>query len=98
LSYAGNEAARNYVDGKWSKEETTAWLMKYSLMAPQFAERHLQFIEKYRSYVINYNLGEDLVKKYIEKNGGTKDNSEQRWKVFERIISTPQTASNLNKQ
>jgi hypothetical protein len=98
LSYAGNEAARNYIEGRWSKEETVNWLMKYSLMSPDHAEKHFQFIEKYRSYVINYNLGEDLVKDYIEKNGGTAENPEMRWKLFEKIVSTPQTASNLQKR
>ncbi|HVO75182.1 MAG TPA: hypothetical protein VMT35_14225 [Ignavibacteriaceae bacterium] len=95
LSYAGNEAARNYIDGKWTKEEVINWLMKYSLMSPEHAEKHFQFIEKYRSYVINYNLGEDLVKDYIEKNGGAEDNPDQRWNLFERLISLPQIASNL---
>jgi hypothetical protein len=98
LSYAGNEAARNYIDGRWSREETIDWLIKYSLMPPEHAEKHFQFIEKYRSYVINYNLGEDLVKEYIEKNGGTGENPEMRWKLFEKIISTPQIASNLQKR
>ena len=32
--------------------------------------RILDFYEKYRSYVINYNLGMDIVKDYIERNGG----------------------------
>src|SRR5690606_27484153 len=31
LEYAGNDAARNYLDGKFTKEETINWLIKYSL-------------------------------------------------------------------
>jgi hypothetical protein len=98
LSYAVNEAARNYIDGKWTKEEIKDWLNKYSLMSRERAEKSFQFIEKHRSYVINYNLGEDLVKEYIDRNGGTPENPELRWKLFEKIISTPQTASNLQKR
>ena len=45
--------------------------------------------------IINYNLGKDIVKNYIEKNGGTSENDELRWKLFEQIISTPQTPSGL---
>jgi len=95
LDYAGNEAARNYLDGKWNKEKTKNWLIKYSLMSPERAEQKIKFIEKYRSYVINYNLGQDIVKSYVEKNGGTKDNPEKRWRLFEYLLSTPHTASGL---
>lgn len=95
LSYAGNEAARNYLDGKLNKEETRNWLIKYSLMSPERAEQRIKFVEKYRSYVINYNLGKDIVKKYIEAKDGTADNPEKRWELFEYLISTPQTPSGL---
>ena len=95
LTYAGNEAARNYLDGNWTKEETVTYLQKYLLFSKEKAEKRLKFIEKYRSYVINYNLGEDIVKKYIEKNGGTQDNIGQRWELFKQLISLPQTPSGL---
>ena len=95
LDYAGNEAARNYLDGKWNREQAKEWLVKYSLMAPERAEQRIKFIDKYRSYVINYNLGEDIVRNYVEKKGGTGDNPEKRWEIFEYLISTPQTASAL---
>lgn len=95
LNYADNDAARNYLDGKWDKQKTKNWLVKYSLMSPERAEQRIKFIEKYRSYVINYNLGQDIVKNYVEKHGGTKDNPEKRWKVFKYLLSTPQTASGL---
>jgi len=95
LEYAGNEAARNYLDGKWNREETKSWLMKYSLMTSEKADKRIQFIKKYRSYVINYNLGKDIVKNYIEKNGGTSDNPDKRWEIFKFLLSTPQTPSGL---
>lgn len=95
LSYAGNEAARNYLNGKWNKEQTVDWLMKYSLSSKERAEQRIKFIEKYRSYVINYNLGQDIVKDYIERNGGTAANEKRRWELFERLLSTPQTPGNL---
>jgi hypothetical protein len=95
LSYAGNEAARNYLDSKWTKDETVAYLQKYLLFTKEKAAKRLAFIEQYRSYVINYNLGEDIVKNYIEKNGGTIENPEQRWELFKQLISLPQTPSEL---
>ncbi len=95
LSYARNEAARNYLDGNWSKEETIEFLEKYGLSSHERAEKSLEFIEHYRSYIINYNLGQDIVKDYIERNGGTKDNPKKRWELFQMLLSTPQTPSGL---
>ena len=96
LSYAGNEAARNYLDGKWKKEATLKWLEKYSLMTPERASHYLSFINTYRSYVINYNLGQDLVKNFIVRHGGTESNPEKRWELFKYLLTTPQTPSGLN--
>jgi len=44
---------------------------------------------------VNYNLGEDIVKNYIVKKGGTDNNPAMRWKVFEYLLTTPQTPSGL---
>ena len=95
LAYAGNEAARGYLDGKMSKEEAVNWLVEYGLYARERAEQRIRFIEKYRSYVINYNLGQDMVKNYIERNGGTSDKPDKRWELFTKLISTPQIPSGL---
>jgi hypothetical protein len=95
LSYAGNEAARQYLDGKISREKATDWLVKYALMTPDRAKQRMDFIDKYRSYVINYNYGQDLVKQYIEKNGGTADNPARRWELFKELLSNPHTPSQL---
>ncbi len=95
LDYATNEAARNYLNSKWTNAETQAWLEKYGLMNKEQAEKRIKFIEKYRSYVINYNYGEDLVKKYMIRHGGTPDHPEIRWKLFKELLSTPETPTNL---
>lgn len=95
LNYAMNEAARRYLDGKISREDAVNFLIKYGLSNRERGERSLRFIEHYRSYVINYNLGQDIVKSYIEKNGGTETNNNKRWEIFEYLISTPQTPSLL---
>ena len=97
LSFSGNEAARNFLDGKWNKKETLDWLEKFSLMSSERAEQRIRFIEKYRSYVINYNLGEEIVKNYINKNGGTIDHPGKRWELFKYLLTKPQTPSGLEK-
>jgi hypothetical protein len=95
LDYASNEAARNYLNGKMKREEVINWLQEYAIMTPERAEQSMRFIDTYRSYVINYNLGQDLIKDYVNKNGGTENNPEKRWKIIEQLLSTPQVPSNL---
>ncbi len=97
MNYSSNEAARNYLDSKWTREETISWLIKFGLRSKERAEQNIKFIETYRSYVINYNLGEDIIKKYIESNGGNENHPDVRWKLFERLLSSPQTPSGLLK-
>ncbi len=95
LKYAGNEAARRLINGETDEKGTAAWLQKYALLDEKQAEQRVKFIERYRSYVINYNLGEDLVRDYIEKRGGTSDHPEKRWAEFEKLLSEPHIPSQL---
>jgi hypothetical protein len=55
----------------------------------------VRFFDQYRSYVINYNLGRDLVEAYIVKRGGTADQPERRWAEFEALLSSPRLPSGL---
>ncbi len=95
LGYAGNEAARGYLDGRMSKENAVEWLMNYALMPKERAEQRIRFFDKYRSYVINYNVGLDLVRQYIERRGGTPENASKRWDEFGLLISSPRLPSGL---
>jgi len=65
-------------------------------MLPDRAEQRVRFIDKYRSYIINYNLGKDLVRRYIEGRGGTPDRPVRRWEEFEKLLSSPRLPSNLH--
>ena len=40
-------------------------------MPHERAAQRVRFFDQYRSYVINYNLGKDMVRRYIESRGGT---------------------------
>jgi hypothetical protein len=95
LSYAGNEAARAYLDGKISAAEAAGFLETYGLYAPDRAKQRVRFMDKYRSYVINYNLGKDMVRQYIESRGGTASNPSRRWDEFEKLLSSPRLPSSL---
>lgn len=95
LDYAGNEAARRYLNGEIDAEQAADWLVRYALMSPERARQRVRFFDKYRSYVINYNLGRDLVRAYVERQGGTEDAPERRWEVFEDLLSSPRLPSGL---
>jgi hypothetical protein len=60
LAYAGNEAARRYLDGQITAGDAAAWLERYAMMPGPRAAQRVTFFDQYRSYVINYNLGKDL--------------------------------------
>ncbi|MDH4107816.1 MAG: hypothetical protein OEW35_05840 [Gammaproteobacteria bacterium] len=86
LSYAGNEAARDFLDGRIDRDQAVQWLVDYALNSPERALQRTQFIDSYRSYVINYNLGQDMVRGYVERDTSTADD---RWARFERMLSNP---------
>jgi hypothetical protein len=65
------------------------------MMPPDRARQRVGFIDQYRSYVINYNLGQDLVRQYVEARGGTADNPDRRWREFGALLSSPRLPSGL---
>ncbi len=95
LAYAGNESARKYLNGTISRSQAAEWLVTYALMSPERAEQRTRFFDSYRSYVINYNLGQDLVRNYIVRRGGTPDRPGKRWEEFKLLISSPRLPSGL---
>ena len=96
LSYAGNEAARRYINGAIDAKGAADWLEQYALYSRPRAEQRVKFIDQYRSYVINYNLGKDMVARAIERQGGTVDNPSRRWDLFEALLSSPRLPSTLD--
>ena len=93
LSYAGNEAAREYLNGDIDRATAAAWLTKYAMSSPKASEQRTRFFDTYRSYVINYNLGKDLVKRYIEAKAGSDQS--RRWEEFARLLASPRLPSGL---
>ena len=92
LEYAGNEAARDYLNGVIDRDQAVQWLVDYSLSSPERARQRTDFFDTYRSYVINYNLGKDMVREYIERD--TEDQT-ARWQKFEHLLSSPMSPADL---
>ena len=96
LSYAGNEAARRYLNGAIDAKAAADWLERYAMYPRPRAEQRVKFIDQYRSYVINYNLGKDLVRAYVEKRAGRNASPKTRWREFAELLSSPRLPSGLS--
>ena len=86
LNFAGNEAARGYLNGEMTREQAAQWLQDYAMSREDRSFQRTRFIDAYRSYVINYNHGKAIVADYIEADGADVD---ERWSRFEKLLSSP---------
>ncbi|HEV2747766.1 MAG TPA: hypothetical protein VGW34_10775, partial [Allosphingosinicella sp.] len=84
--------AADYLDGRISRAEAIELTRKYQLVTVARAEQSLAFADQYRSYVINYGLGREMVQAHVEAAGTTP---EARWAAMERILSEPTLPSDL---
>jgi len=87
------EAARRYLDGRMTRDQTRLWLREHYLVMPGGEESLIRFIEQQRSYVVNYTVGRQLVKRYIDQRAGS--DPARCWQLFYQLASTPQTPSGL---
>jgi hypothetical protein len=84
--------AADYLEGRIDRARAIDLLQKYQLVSRPRAEQSLAFIDQYRSYVINYGLGQDMVRTYVEAAG---PDPARRWRRMEQIISEPVLPSDL---
>ncbi|MDQ0465254.1 hypothetical protein QO010_003041 [Caulobacter ginsengisoli] len=92
LAGARMTIAQLYLDGKIDRETAITLTQKYSLVSRARAEQSVRFTENYRSYVINYGLGQDMVGAYVTAAGPGQD---ARWKRMEKVLSEPTLPSDL---
>ncbi len=91
LAGARMTIARDLLEGRISEAEAAALTQKYQLVSEARAKQSIAFTKGYRSYVINYGLGEQMVAADIE----TLATPAERWKRFEQIVSEPTLPSDL---
>ncbi len=94
MDYAGNEAARLYIDGDVDADGAVDWLVRYAMYSPGGARQRLRFVDQYRSYVINYNLGRDLVREFVDGDGADSA-PDARWDRFMRLLASPRLPGDL---
>jgi len=86
--------ARDYLAGRLSDAQAVALLQRYQLLSKERAEKSLSFVKDYRSYVINYALGQDMVRASVER---AATSPQARWGRMEAIISEPTLPSDLER-
>lgn len=84
--------ARDLLEGRIGRDEAVALTQRYQLVSRARAEQMVDFTENYRSYVINYGLGRDLVAAHIEAAGA---DPAARWERMRRILSEPTLPGDL---
>ena len=92
LSFARNEAARDYLNGDIDAQEAQQWLVNFALSTPERAKKSISFTDYYRSYVINYNYGKQMVAEYME---AVDMSDKERWERFTRLLSLPLSPSDI---
>ncbi len=81
-----------YLGGEIGADEAKRLLQKYQLVSPERAEQSLKFSDTYRSYIINYGLGRDMVQAGVEEAGPSQ---EARWQRMEQLLSEPTLPGDL---
>jgi hypothetical protein len=84
--------AADYLERRIDRETAVGLIQKYQLVSRPRAEQSLAFTEQYRSYVINYGLGLDMVRAHVEAAG---PGIEERWAAMARILSEPTLPTDL---
>lgn len=92
LSGARFTIAREYLDGRIDREAAVALTQKYSLLSRARALKSLDFDDHYRSYLINYGLGKDMVAAHVEAAGPGQP---ARWRAMQALLSGPTTPGSL---
>jgi len=87
--------SQKYLDGEIRIEKAVRILQKYGLESEVSAIRRMNFVRRYRSYIINYTLGKRFVKNYIEKNA-TDETS--KWNIYKELIEKPYLPDDLKKE
>jgi hypothetical protein len=86
--------AADYLDGRITRSQAVELTRKYQLVSPARADKSVAFIDQYRSYVINYGLGQDMVRAYVEGAGA---DPAARWAAMAKILSEPTLPADLRR-
>lgn len=86
--------ARDLLEGRIDDAEAIRLTQRYQLYSPERAKQSVEFTKQYRSYVINYGLGKDMVRADIES---ASNDREARWARMKTLLSEPTLPSDLRR-
>ncbi|MCY7280528.1 MAG: hypothetical protein LH610_06455 [Sphingomonas bacterium] len=86
--------ARELLEGRIDEAQAVRLVQRYQLVSPERAKQSVAFTKQYRSYVINYGLGQDMVRGDVEAAGATPA---APWKRMEQLLSEPTLPSDLRR-
>lgn len=75
-----------YLSGRIDRAGAIAQMQRYMLSSPEKAAKRVDFIDTYRSYIINYGLGQDMVAARLARAGADPD---AQWAAMTAILSEP---------
>jgi hypothetical protein len=83
-----------YLAGRIDRAGAIAQLQRYTLASADRAAKRIDFIDTYRSYVINYGLGEEMVAAALTRAGA---DTGSRWNAMRAIIGEPTLPRDLEE-
>jgi hypothetical protein len=93
LAMSRNTISQQLLDGQIDDAQAVRLTQRYGLVSEARAKQSVAFTRQYRSYVINYTIGRDMVARDIERLPDTK----ARWQRMEQLLSEPTLPSDLQR-
>jgi hypothetical protein len=93
LATARNTIAQQFLDGQINEAAAVRLTQRYQLVSEARAKQSVSFTKQYRSYVINYNIGREMIARDVERFAG----AQERWKRMEQLLSEPTLPADLQR-
>lgn len=87
--------ARQYLSGEIDSTEAKHMLMRYAIYGEDEVDDRIGAYDNWRSYVVTYYVGKDLIHDHIEAVTKGTDDTESKWAAFAELLKTPLTPGNL---
>jgi hypothetical protein len=81
--------ARDYLDENLEFVRAAFALENRVLMT--HSEATLRYLNEYRTYVVTYTAGRDLLDRWMDARAGGPGNSDARWAALRQLIETPES-------
>jgi hypothetical protein len=94
LAGARMTIGKMYLDGEIDRARALELVQRYQLVSRDRADQSLRFTEGYRSYIINYGLGEQAVRAHLDASGASQD---ARWAAMARLLGEPAVPADLQR-